>query len=226
MERETGLGLDRDQTWPGHVTTTFVSPQTAARHQTVEKTGELWMAAGEMILHILSLVSTLCLLPSGWLKRSGLLGTTELPIKHFYWPTTLALRWQWRKRKCGYLDPFLSHYLITAQCSVQRKPKQKSAKSEARPALHGNLINLDGNGINNVNKTASESTHSPGKVANLSTFSEAFTSSHQAKNNLEMLRILSKFSKQIICFTLIMNTQFCRPGFLCLPLPCGPSAHV
>lgn len=39
-------------------------------------------------------------------------------------------------------------------CSVQRKPKQKSAKSEARPALHGNLINLDGNGINNnVNKT-------------------------------------------------------------------------
>ena len=128
MERETGLGLDRAQTWPGHVTTTFVSPQTAARHQTVEKTGELWMAAGEMILHILSLVSTLCLLPSGWLKRSGLLGTTELPIKHFYWPTTLALRWQWRKRKCGYLDPFLSHYLITAQCSGSQSRNQPSPR--------------------------------------------------------------------------------------------------
>ena len=84
-------GLDRAQTWPGHVTTTFVSSQTAARRQTVEKTGELWMSVGEMILHILSLVSTLCLLPPGWLKRSGLLGTPELPINILL--AVFGLRW-------------------------------------------------------------------------------------------------------------------------------------
>ena len=143
MERETGLGLDRAQTWPGHVTTTFVSRQTAARHQTVEKTGELWMAAGEMILHILSLVSTLCLLPSGWLKRSGLLGTTELPIKHVYWPTTLALRWQQKKGKCRYLDPFLSHYLITAQCSGSQSRNQPS-QSEAHSSCFTRQFNQFG----------------------------------------------------------------------------------
>ena len=121
-------GLDRAQTWPGHVTTTFVSPQTAARRQTVEKTGELWMSVGEMILHILSLVSTLCLLPSGWLKRSGLLGTPELPINILL--AVFWLRWQ-KKGKCRYLDPIpfcrIIWLLLTAQLSAAE------AKAEISP---------------------------------------------------------------------------------------------
>ena len=121
-------GLDTAQTWPGHVTTTFVSAQTVARHQTVEKTGELWRAGGEMILHILSLVSTLCLLPSGWLKRSGLLGTPELPINILL--AVFWLRW-WKKGKCRYLDPIpfcrIIWLLLTAQLSAAE------AKAEISP---------------------------------------------------------------------------------------------